>query len=262
MSTQPPVRSEGVNNPDNVTGTKKYFLRSQAHGDEESLHEESSTRSPSPSPDSRDDRIMELEENIRQLKANNVRYHSRLAAKRPTHDAVIPDGDPENLNEESRDRDPDYEGADDSEDIETSLTKDGELLIVNEAGPLDPSPNMGNAPAASQVGSSRHSAQDRLGQRENVSESQDTRRARRLRRGLRLRAASPDLRYHLIAQRNKRGDDLRERLTSRPNIPPAAPTNGNRRTGQGSNERRQVTPPEQGVTPTTGLDVVTLIHNL
>ena len=69
MSSQPPVRSEGVNNPDNVTGTKKYFLRSRAHGDEESLHEQSSTRSPSPSPDSRDDRIMELEESIHQLKA-------------------------------------------------------------------------------------------------------------------------------------------------------------------------------------------------
>ena len=77
-----------------------------------------------------------------------------------------------------------------------------------------------------------------------------------------LRAASPDLRDHLTAKRNKRGDDLRERLSSRPNIPVAAPTNGNRRTGQGSNERRQVTPPEQGVTPTTDLDVITMIHNL
>ena len=133
MSSQPPVRSEGVNNPENVARTKKYFLRSRAHGDEESLHEESSTRSPSPSPspDIRDDRIMELEENIRQLKAKNARYQSRLAAERPTHDAVIPNGDPENLNEESRDCDPDYEGADDSEDIETSLTKNGELPAVN-----------------------------------------------------------------------------------------------------------------------------------
>ena len=68
---------------------------------------------------------MELEENIRQLKARNARYHSRLATERPTHDAVIPNGDPENLNEESRDRDLDYEGTGNSEDIETSLTKDG-----------------------------------------------------------------------------------------------------------------------------------------
>ena len=67
MSSQPPAHSEGINNPDNVTGPNKYFLHSRAHGDEESLHEESSTRSPSPSPDRRDDRIMELEENIRQL---------------------------------------------------------------------------------------------------------------------------------------------------------------------------------------------------
>ena len=160
MSSQPPVRSEGVNNPEKVTGTKKYFLRSRAHGDEESLHEESSTRSPSPSPDSRDDRITELEENIRQLNAKNPRYHSRLAAKQPAHNAVIPDGDPENLNEESRDRDPDYEGADDSEDVETSVTKDGELPAVNEAGPSDPSPKTGNAHAASQAGSSRRSARD------------------------------------------------------------------------------------------------------
>ena len=92
MSTQPPERFEGVNNPENVTGTKKYFLRSRAHGDEESLHEESSTRSPSPSPDSRDHRIMELEENVRQLKAKNARYHSRLAAKQPMRDTTIPTG--------------------------------------------------------------------------------------------------------------------------------------------------------------------------
>ena len=109
MSSQPPVCSEGPNNPDNVTGTKKYFLRSRAHGDEESLPEESSTRSPSPCIDSMDDRIMKLEENIRELKAKNARYHSRLAAKRPMHNAVILDGDTKNLNEESHDRDPDYE---------------------------------------------------------------------------------------------------------------------------------------------------------
>ena len=88
MSTQPPVRSEGVNNPENVTGTKKYFLRSRAHGDEESLHEESSTRSPSPSPDSRDNRITELEESIRRLKARNARYHRQLAAKQPMRDTM------------------------------------------------------------------------------------------------------------------------------------------------------------------------------
>ena len=85
---------------------------------------------------------------------------------------------------------------------------------------------------------------------------------RRRRGSLHLRTTSPDLRDHLTAQRIGRGNDLRERLSSRPNIQPAAPTNGNRRTGQESNERRQVTPPKQGVTPTTGLDVVTMIHNL
>ena len=171
MSNQPLVRSEGVNTPDNVTGTKKYFLRSRAHGDEESLHEESSTRSPSPSPDSRDHRIMELEENIRQLKAKNARYHSRLAAKQPAHDTVIPNGDPENPNEESRSRDPDYEGTGDSEDIETSLTKDGELPAVLEAGPSNPLLRTCDAPVASQEGNSRRSALDRLGQRENIAGS-------------------------------------------------------------------------------------------
>ena len=149
MSSQPPVCSEGVNNPENVTRIKKYFLRSRAHGDEESLHEESSTRSPSPSPDSRDNRIMELEESIHQLKARNARYHSRLPAKQPARDTVIPNGDPENLNEESRDRDPDYEGTGESEDIEISLTKDGEPPAVFEAGPSNPLPRTGDAPAAS-----------------------------------------------------------------------------------------------------------------
>ena len=155
MSSQPPVRSEGVNNPENVTGTKKYFLRSRAHGDEESLHEESSTRSPSPSPDSRDNRIVELEESIRRLKARNARYHSRLAAKQPMRDTTIPNGDPENLNEESRD--PDYEDTGDSEDVETSLTKDGGLPAVFEAGPSNPLPRTGDAPVASQEGNSRRS---------------------------------------------------------------------------------------------------------
>ena len=130
------------------------------------------------------------------------------------------------------------------EDIETSLTKDGGLPAVFEAGPSNPLPRTGDAPTASQEGNSRRSALDRLGPRENVAESQGTRRVRRLRRSLRLRSVSPDLRDHLTAQRNKRGDDLRERLSSRPNIPVAAPTNGNRRTGQGSIGRRQVTPPE------------------
>ena len=122
MSSQPPVRSEGANNPENVAKTKKYFLRSRAHGDEESLHEESSTRSPSPSPDSRDNRITELEESIRRLKARNARYHRQLAAKQPMRDTTIPNGDPENLNEESRD--PDYEDTGDSEDVETSPRRD------------------------------------------------------------------------------------------------------------------------------------------
>ena len=205
---------------------------------------------------------MELEESIRRLEAKNARYHSRLAAKQPAHNTMTTNGDLENLNEEIRDRDPDYEGTRDSEDIETSLTKDGEHPAVFEAGPSNPLPRTGDAPAASQEGNSRRSALDRLGQRENVAESQGTRRARRHRRSLRLRTPSPDLRDHLTAQRIERGDDLRERLSSRPNIPVAALTNGNRRTGQGCNVRRQITPPEQGVTPTTGLDVITMIHNL
>ena len=201
-------------------------------------------------------------ENFRQLKAKNARYHSRLAAEQPAHNTAIPNGDPENLNEESRDRDPDYEGSGNSEGIETSLTKDRGLPAVFEAGPSNPLPRVGDAPTASQEGISRCSALDRLGQRENVAESQGTRRARRRRRSLHLRTTSPDLRDHLTAQRIKRGDDLRQQLSSRPNVPVAAPTNGNRRTGQGSYERQQLTPPEQGVTPTTGLDVVTMIHNL
>ena len=131
-----------------------------------------------------------------------------------------------------------------------------------EAGPLNPLPRTGDAPAASHEGNSRRSALDRLGQKENVTESKGTQRARRRRRSLRLRTTSPDLRDHLTAQCIERGDDLRERLSSRPNIPVAVPTNGNRRTGQGSNDRQQMTPPEQGVTLTTGLDVVTMIHNL
>ena len=131
-----------------------------------------------------------------------------------------------------------------------------------EAGPSNPLPRTGDAPVASQEGNSRRSALDRLGPRENVAESQGARRAHRRKQSRRLRTASPDLRDHLTAQRIGRGNDLRERLSSRPNIPLAAPTNGNRRAGQGSNERLQVTPPDQGVTPTTGLDVVTMIHNL
>ena len=97
---------------------------------------------------------MELEENVRQLKAKNARYHSRLAAKQPAHDTIIPNGDPENLNKESRDRDPDYEGTGDSEDIETFLTKDGGPPVVFEAGPSNPLPQTGNAPVASQEGNS------------------------------------------------------------------------------------------------------------
>ena len=150
MNNQPPICSEGVNNLDNTIGTKKYLLRSRAHGDKESLREKDSTHSSSPSPESRDDRILELEENICRLKAKNARYHSRLAAKQPMQNTVIPNGDPKNLNEESNDRDPDYEGSDNAENIKTSLTMDGELPAVNEASPLDPSPKMRNAVVASQ----------------------------------------------------------------------------------------------------------------
>ena len=77
---------------------------------------------------------------------------------------------------------------------------------------------------------------------------------------MRLHAANPDLRDRLTAQRNERGDDLRERLSSPPNGPPAAPTNENCHVGQVSYEGRQVTPPEQGVTLTATLDVVTMMH--
>ena len=55
------------------------------------------------------------------------------------HNTVIPNGEPENVNEESREHDLDSEGLDNSEDIETSVTKDGGLPAVNEVGPSDPS---------------------------------------------------------------------------------------------------------------------------
>ena len=90
---------------------------------------------------------------------------------------IIPNGEPENLHEGSHDCDADYEGIDNSEDIETSLTKDMGLPTVNDAGPSDPSPKTRDAPVASQEGNSRRSAHDRLGQRENVTECQGTRRA-------------------------------------------------------------------------------------
>ena len=120
MSDQPPVRSEGVNSPENATRVKKYFLRSRVHGDKESLNDESHTPSPSPPEDSRDNRIIEMEEKIHQLRAANARYHRLLASKGPMQD--VPKGELEELIDEGHDYDPDYEGLESSADIETSLT--------------------------------------------------------------------------------------------------------------------------------------------
>ena len=108
MSGQPPIRSEGVSNPENATVVKNSFLRSRAQGDEESLSDESHTPSPPPLQDSRDDRILEMEEKIRQLKIANARYHGQLAGKAPAHGA--PHGESEDLMDEGHDYDPDYEG--------------------------------------------------------------------------------------------------------------------------------------------------------
>ena len=93
------------------------------------------------------------------------------------HDKIISNGESEKHNEENRNCDSNYEGFENSEDIETSLIKDGELPTVNEAGPFDSSPTTRHARATSQVGNSRRSTHDRLGQKENVAESQGTRRA-------------------------------------------------------------------------------------
>ena len=102
----------------------------------------------------------------------------------------------------------------------------------------------------------------RVTQRENVAGSQGTRRTRHLRRSLHLQATNPDLSARLTALCNETGEDLREQLSSQLKIPPIDPTNGNRRMDQGANERRHVTPSEQGVTPTTVLIVVIMLHNL
>ena len=124
MSGQPPVRSEGVNNPENATAVKKYLLHSRAQGDEEFLNDESPTPSPLPLQDSRNDHILEMEEKIRQLKIANARYQHQLAGKAHAHGS--PHGESEDLMDEGHDYDPDYEGLEISANVETSLTKDKE----------------------------------------------------------------------------------------------------------------------------------------
>lgn len=53
---------------------------------------------------------------------------------------------------QGRDNDPDYEGLEDSEDIETSLTKDWGLPTMNEVGPSNLLPKTRNGPVVSQEG--------------------------------------------------------------------------------------------------------------
>ena len=150
-----------MNNPENATGVKKYFLRSRVHGDEESLDNESHTTSPSPPQDRRDNRILEMEEKIRQLRAANARYHRQLTGSGPMKG--VPQGEPEDLVDEGHDYDPDYEGLEILADIETSLTKDGELPVEIESGPSNPAPKTKAIPVSSQEKTSRRSAYDRLG---------------------------------------------------------------------------------------------------
>ena len=57
--------------------------------------------------------MKELKEHIRRLKATNSRYHSRLAAKQPMHNTIIPNEELVNPNGENRDRNLDYEDFDD-----------------------------------------------------------------------------------------------------------------------------------------------------
>ena len=118
MNGQPPVRSEGVNNRENATGVKKYFLRSRLHGDEESLNDESHTPLPPPPQDSRDDRILEMEEKICQLRAANARYHRHLVGKGPMQG--VPQEESEDLVDEGHDYGLDYEGLEISADIDFS----------------------------------------------------------------------------------------------------------------------------------------------
>ena len=106
--------------------------------------------------------------------------------------------------DEGPDYDPDYEGLEISADVETSLTKDGELPVEIEAGPSKTKA----IPVSSQEETSRRSAHDRLGRRGNVREGTPTRRVRRVARSSRPHTAGPDLRDRLTAQRNNRGEDL------------------------------------------------------
>ena len=158
MSNQQPIRSEGVKNPENATGVNKYFLRSRGHGDEESLHDESHTLSPSPPQDSRDNCILVMEEKIRQPQATNARYHRQLVNKRPMQE--IPQGEPKNLVDEGHDCDPDYEGLEILADIETSLTKDGKPPVEIESDSSNPPPRSKVILVTSQEESSRCSSHD------------------------------------------------------------------------------------------------------
>ena len=64
------------------------------------------------------------------------------------------------LMDEGHDYDPDYEGLEISANVETSLTKDGELPVEIEAGPLNPPPKTKEIPISSQEETSRRSAHD------------------------------------------------------------------------------------------------------
>ena len=147
-----------------------------------------------------------MEENIHQLKTANARYHRQLAGKARMQG--IPHEEFEDLMDEGHDYDPDYEGLEISADIETSLTKDGELPAEIEAGPSNPPPKTKAIPISPQEETSRRSAHDRLGQRGNVREGQTTRRVRRVTRSSRPNATDQDLRDRIIAERNSRGEDL------------------------------------------------------
>ena len=88
------------------------------------------------------------------------------------HSKVIPNRQPENLNEEDRENDANYEGLEDSKDIDTYLTNDGGLLNVNGTGPSNSPRKTRNATTVFQEGNFRCPAHDRLAQREDAVESQ------------------------------------------------------------------------------------------
>lgn len=185
-----------------------------------------------------------MEENIHKLKVKNLRFCRQPAAKQPMHPEGIPNVEPENINEESRDNDPQYEGLEDSEDIETSLRYDGGFSAMNEVDLSNLQPKTRTVHVASQEG--------------NTQPITD------LVEGKTLRKAGVHEGRDVLdeAQRDAGGEDLRDRLSSHHNVAHGAPSNGNCRMNQESNETRQVTPPKQWVTPTTNLNILTMIHNL